>query len=105
VPEGAFTREFTQAKNARQVISVNVGHGLLIDFQSYEATPIGGAQCGSCAAGKTTFEQVDFGRQVTWWNGPKTVATTYDAVKLYVAHGTYVGNTGVLATPTGQNGT
>jgi hypothetical protein len=84
VPEGAFTREHTLAKNSRQVITVKVGHGLKIDFNS--------------ATTDAVINDALFGTQPNWINAKKT---NDNDLKLVVAHAKYdSGNTDV----TGQVG-
>jgi len=76
IPEGAFTREHTLAKNTRQVITVKVGHGLKVDFTTATAS-----STPPLAAALITA--ASFGTQSTWYNAEKTAN---DALKLLVAH-------------------
>jgi len=82
VPEGAFTREHTLAKNIRQVITVKVGHGLKIDFNDW----IDGT---AAVAQFTAIGDPSFGTQPTWFNAQK-----FDdaALKLSIAHSSLSSN-------------
>jgi hypothetical protein len=71
IPEGAFTREHTLAKNTRQVITVKVGHGLKVDFTTLSALD------------SAAITAASFGTQSTWYNAEKTADAT---LKLVVTH-------------------
>jgi hypothetical protein len=81
IPEGAFTREHTLAKNTRQVITVKVGHGLKVDFTEWIPT-ISAANQAAAIAGT-------FGTQPKWFNAEKTSNTASEALKLTVAHSSF----------------
>jgi hypothetical protein len=89
VPEGAFTREHTLAKNTRQVITVKVGHGLKVDFTTATASSTPPLDAALITA-------ASFGTQSTWYNAEKTANA---ALKLLVAHSGIGAGTPVLLKP------